>query len=255
MKTNKLSKKSIYIINVIFLILSQLIINLDGEVQSEDIIINVCILFVTIPLAFLVTKGYTWSKWSLGVILSLLCIACFTAGLSIPGFSFLFLAVGVYHLYFIIQLIILKEFKCMKVEDSSGNLKKEYTEDEIPTLLSRVKATFIDQLIIISFCILAAYIKNVLEIENIYFIITILVLAFSYEPFLTSHSMTIGQRIMKIRVAKVSMPSERLSIGKAFLRSFFKLILGWITFVGMFFSYERRAFHDYIVSSIVIEKE
>jgi uncharacterized RDD family membrane protein YckC len=74
---------------------------------------------------------------------------------------------------------------------------------------------------------------------------------FVYEPFCTSFSCTLGQKLTGIRVRMLSS-YERISLPRAYLRIVVKLFLGLISFFSLPFSKNRRAIHDFAVGSIVI---
>ena len=82
-----------------------------------------------------------------------------------------------------------------------------------------------------------------------------LIVSLTYEPFLTSYSRTIGQRLMNIRVRRHGNPNERISLFNAYLRCFIKDLLGWISFISIHFNSERRAIHDLASGSVMIIDE
>ena len=73
-----------------------------------------------------------------------------------------------------------------------------------------------------------------------------------YEPLLTSRAATVGQLLTGIRVRQYREPGSRISIGRAYLRSIVKLLLGWYSFLAMGFNKERRAAHDFAAQSVVV---
>jgi hypothetical protein len=96
---------------------------------------------------------------------------------------------------------------------------------------------------------------NVLDkFENVpdyirYVLIAVVIL---YEPILTTISCTLGQLLMDIRVRKFKDPEKKVLFHEAIIRLLPKLILGWISFLLIIFSVNKRAIHDYVSGTIVI---
>ena len=84
-------------------------------------------------------------------------------------------------------------------------------------------------------------------------IAAILLVVFTYEPVLTSRLCTAGQVAMGLRVRRYNALNERISLPAAYLRYMVKLILGFYSFFAMSFNKERRAVHDLVAGSIVVE--
>jgi uncharacterized RDD family membrane protein YckC len=82
-----------------------------------------------------------------------------------------------------------------------------------------------------------------------------LIILLTYEPFLTSYSRTVGQRLMRIRVGKNDDPTQKISLINAYIRWFIKGLLGWISFIAIHFNNERRAIHDLASDSIMVNDE
>lgn len=78
-----------------------------------------------------------------------------------------------------------------------------------------------------------------------------LVVLFLYEPVLTSRYCTLGQRIMGVRV-RDWRTGQSISVVRAYLRIVVKILLGFYSFVSVFFTQGRRAVHDMITGSVVI---
>ncbi len=78
-------------------------------------------------------------------------------------------------------------------------------------------------------------------------------LILGYEPLLTANAMTLGQYITGIRVRRLSDPGQRINIAAAYARYLTKLPLGFVSFLTMGFNQRRRAIHDFVAGSIVID--
>jgi uncharacterized RDD family membrane protein YckC len=61
--------------------------------------------------------------------------------------------------------------------------------------------------------------------------------------------------MMKIRVRKYARHGERINLLQAYVRYIFKSGLGWLSFLTVHTNKERRAIHDIIAGSVMIELE
>ena len=125
-----------------------------------------------------------------------------------------------------------------------------------PSILRRYLSTLIDSIFILSILILAGYIFQEKQgIANQVRVAIILAMFFIYEPLCTSLFCTLGQKIIGIRVRNhAAFGDERISLPKAYLRIISKVFLGFISFFTIMFSKEKRAIHDFIAGSVVLEK-
>ena len=125
-----------------------------------------------------------------------------------------------------------------------------------PTILRRYLSKAIDSIFIISMLFLVSYIfqqENSLATQVRVAIILFMFLV--YEPLCTSMFCTLGQKITGIRVRNhSSFGDEKISLLKANVRIISKVILGFISFFTIMFSKEKRAIHDFISGSIVLQK-
>lgn len=119
-----------------------------------------------------------------------------------------------------------------------------------PSPPRRYLATAVDGLAVLAALVLVPYVLTGHAIWWLRFVIALGALLV-YEPLCTSRWCTLGQRVMGIRVR--SFPElEPISVGKAYFRIIVKLILGWVSFLTIGFSKQRRAIHDMAVSSVVV---
>ena len=79
-------------------------------------------------------------------------------------------------------------------------------------------------------------------------------LLFLYEPIMTTFYCTIGQLLMGFRIRKISDESSKINIFQAFLRLIFKYLLGWLSFLTVTFNSKNRAIHDFVSSTVAINK-
>lgn len=80
---------------------------------------------------------------------------------------------------------------------------------------------------------------------------TMIFLFFIYEPLCTSKLYTIGQKLTGIRVRSMGT-TQKITLPRAYLRIVFKLSLGLISFFTLPFTRYRRAIHDLVAGSLVI---
>ena len=73
-----------------------------------------------------------------------------------------------------------------------------------------------------------------------------------YEPLCTSLGSTLGNYLMGIRVRKYDDPENRINFLQAIVRYAIKIFLGWISFLTMHRNEERRAIHDLMAGSVMI---
>jgi uncharacterized RDD family membrane protein YckC len=76
-----------------------------------------------------------------------------------------------------------------------------------------------------------------------------------YEPVCTTLGATLGNYLMKIRVRQENARGKKINLPQAFVRFIFKFVLGWLSFLTIHFNEERRAIHDMIAGSVMLEKQ
>ena len=122
-----------------------------------------------------------------------------------------------------------------------------------PTVLDRIKSTTIDTLILIVCMYFFSDILNSYENVPNWVRAVLFGSLLMYEPICTAFGATIGNHKMNIRVRKVSNENERINIFQSIIRFFFKIILGWLSFITVFTSPKSRTLHDIICGSIMIK--
>lgn len=114
-------------------------------------------------------------------------------------------------------------------------------------------ATFIDGMLILGVMILYSYIfsqdTDYIKILRIGIILSMVLI---YEPLCTSKFCTLGQKVMGIRVRRISS-LKKISLLQAYVRVVVKILLGFISFFSILFSERKRAIHDFASGSIVLE--
>jgi uncharacterized RDD family membrane protein YckC len=126
-------------------------------------------------------------------------------------------------------------------------------EIEYPTILERIKSTTIDTIIIIAFMYFASEILNSFENVPDFIRMILFSLILLYEPILTVFGATIGNEKMEIRVRSNANHAKKINFFQAVIRVILKYLLGWLSFITLFFSDKGRTIHDYASGSIMIK--
>lgn len=126
-------------------------------------------------------------------------------------------------------------------------------EPKYPSLLNRIKSITIDALIVISGMFLFNEILEKFDTVPNWIRMALFSTLFLYEPLCTAFAATIGNEKMNIRVRKNSDVTQRINLFQAIVRYFFKVVLGWLSFITIFSNKKQRAIHDIISGSVMIE--
>lgn len=119
---------------------------------------------------------------------------------------------------------------------------------------NRIKAAFIDAVIIIVLMLLFTDIFSRFEsVPDYYKIIAFVFVFLVYEPLMVSvFGYSVGHFLNDLRVKRHSNPSKNINILLALLRFVTKSLLGWISLLTISGNVERRAIHDMLADSVVI---
>ena len=132
-------------------------------------------------------------------------------------------------------------------------------EVKYPDLKTRVQSTFIDTIFMVALMFVAATLLDKINPSQdgedgwIRGIIFILIWGI-YEPVAMTIGCTLGNYLMKIRVKKHFDNTKRINLLQAYIRFVVKILLGWISFLTIHSNKERRAIHDFVAGSVMIEK-
>jgi uncharacterized RDD family membrane protein YckC len=137
-------------------------------------------------------------------------------------------------------------------------LKKEHINDSIlkPTLLSRLKSTFIDYTVIFLLLLLVSTLLDRFMINSIFPRLLVFFIVLMYEPFFTSLGQTLGQKIMNLRVYdalkyKNENQLVNISLPKAMVRYVLKTVLGFVSLFTIHSDSFGQAIHDKAAQSIM----
>jgi len=126
-------------------------------------------------------------------------------------------------------------------------------EEKYPSILDRIKSTLIDTIILIACMLLFTDILEMFDNVPNWVRMILFISLLMYEPICIAFGGTFGNLKMKIRVRKNSDMAQRINIFQSIIRYFFKVLLGWISFLAIFISPKSRTLHDMICGSIMIK--
>lgn len=119
-----------------------------------------------------------------------------------------------------------------------------------PPLWKRFAATLLDFFIIF---ILGGLVSSILPNDAPNWLLAVSFTSiFLYDPICTAFFCTAGAYLMKFRVRKFENPSQKISFPMAIIRFIIKSLLGWISFLTIHRNEQRRAIHDMVANSVVI---
>jgi uncharacterized RDD family membrane protein YckC len=122
-------------------------------------------------------------------------------------------------------------------------------------LMSRVKAVFIDSLVIMGLGLLASNLlekfENAPDSVRLFAFIFVFIL---YDPLFTSFvGGTIGHLLIGLRVRQSNDETKKIIFPLALVRFITKAFLGWISLLTVTGNSKNKAIHDSLVKSVVIE--
>ena len=128
-------------------------------------------------------------------------------------------------------------------------------EEKYPFLLERIQSILIDSILIIACMILISDVLSNFKNVPDWLRAVLLILIFLYEPIMTTFGGTIGNNIKRIQIRKKSDETQSINFFQAIIRYFFKLLLGWLSFITIFSSNKKRAVHDIISGTVMIKNQ
>ena len=210
-------------------------------------------LVVGWPLFFLF-KGHRWSLWVLTFLLALNAALYLYIAYELDLISLY--AIGVFNVIFAVTIHFLKDIQFQEYKRTVATiaLAEKYEKINYPYLLTRYWALLIDGLILTSLFGLTMVLVQNTDYRPIAFFVYLLI-AIIYEPFMLAfYSATLGHKLFKIEVKSISDIERNITFFQGILRFFTKATLGWVSFITISFNSEKRAIHDFVGASIVIEK-
>jgi uncharacterized RDD family membrane protein YckC len=235
------------------------IVNGDGDILGATI---KTLIFLLLILLF--SKKFNLAKWILSISLILYGCLCLLVGFELTS---IFYVIGFYNIFFgfyihksqALGVFRTKTYHTNRIANDGLAARRDdpimINENLYPSLVKRYKALFIDSMLILFTLIIIMVVLQENEYRTITMVTAAAFILLTYEPFLTSYSKTVGQKLMKIKVGKLENPTQKISLLNAYLRWLTKGLLGWISFITIHFNRERRAIHDFASNSVVINDD
>jgi len=128
-------------------------------------------------------------------------------------------------------------------------------DKEYASVLNRVKAALIDSIVLVAMMFLFSEILSFFEGAPSFVRMIIFIFIFVlYDPIFTSaFGATIGHQRIGITVRNEENHEKNLGFFSALFRFVFKALLGWISLITITSNEKRKAIHDYIGNSIVLQ--
>jgi uncharacterized RDD family membrane protein YckC len=138
--------------------------------------------------------------------------------------------------------------------DQQLHLEDKYDDTTFPTLVARIKALFIDILIMLAiFTAASLLIDSIGDVPGFARGFVLIFMLYLYDPLMTSLTGgTLGHKLMKLKVKRYNDPERNISMPRAFLRFIIKTALGWISFLTVTANKRKRAIHDSVSGSIML---
>ena len=133
--------------------------------------------------------------------------------------------------------------------------KLQYPQSLLPSLVVRIKAVFIDLVILLLVFAVTSVIMDAVENVSPFIKGSIAVfMLYLYDPVFTAFTAgTIGHKIMKLKIKRLKDSDKNISLFAALLRFLVKGTLGWISFFTVTGNANKRAIHDLISGSIMLK--
>lgn len=138
------------------------------------------------------------------------------------------------------------------------NTSKSLEEIRFPSLITRIKCTLTDALVVIGLMIVATQILNSFENPPVWSRILALGIIVLYEPILVAYGRTVGQLVMGLQIVEFDGFSKnrernRINIVFSIFRYLIKILLGWLSLLTVTRNIHRKAIHDTFSNSIMLE--
>jgi uncharacterized RDD family membrane protein YckC len=144
----------------------------------------------------------------------------------------------------------------MKEKIQPEEIKTESTPEvkDYPGVSVRVKAIIVDAIALVAFMLLATYIFSMFKsVPDEVRIGTFIFIFFLYDPiFTSSFGGTLGHMLLGIRVKREKDPTKNIIFPLALVRYIVKAGMGWVSLITVTMNVKRKAIHDYLVKSVVI---
>ena len=141
------------------------------------------------------------------------------------------------------------------LEDQTPNGNINAMEEKYAVLTDRVKAAVIDAIVLIAAMYGISEFLNIFEhVPDGVRIMAAVLIFLLYDPFFTSfYGATIGHSYSNICVKKDADTTKNISFPIAVVRFILKAALGWISLLTVTGNKKRKAIHDFVSTSVVVE--
>lgn len=127
-------------------------------------------------------------------------------------------------------------------------------EDLFPSLMDRIQSSLIDMGIILLTLYTCGLFYDSLGAPNWLRGASLIFVFFLYEPIMQTMGGTVGNRIKRINVRKNEDFTKSINFFQALIRFVAKVFLGWISFLTIHGDIRKRAIHDMIAGTVMINK-
>lgn len=148
------------------------------------------------------------------------------------------------------------------------NEENELLDDQItepaimmlkPSLLTRIKSSLIDSVILILLMYLASLVIGSFEQVPNYVRMISFILIWLYEPIFVTLGQTLGQKLTGLKVSHFDKSDfgkqrSKVKFHHSLIRYLFKIILGWISLLTIHRDPYGRAIHDKLSKTVMVEK-
>ena len=123
-----------------------------------------------------------------------------------------------------------------------------------PPIFLRIKAAFIDAVLIMMLLYTATVVFSMFETVNDIAKMNVFVFIFGlYEPLMVSFlGASLGHLFCDLKVERDDNSNRNLSLPTAMFRFIVKSLLGWLSLLSITASSKKRAIHDVMAKSVVI---
>jgi hypothetical protein len=255
------ASKKIYFVISIVIVASSIILFPDEELgHTEDKILGIGLLALYLVLVAFSIAGKISAKWILTMVVSEFGIIFLSAGFQISSVNLIFLGL-IYLITAIIPHIFKPQGELTKSDRKQVRIegsKRPHGQYQIPGIPDRLKAFVIDLLVVLNITTVYNKIFILFESSNdTYSVHTFIVILLIYEVSLTTHTSTVGQNVMKYRVAKFLEPTQNINVIQAIIRTISKYLLGFgaLSAIAAAITAEQRTLHDLISRAVAIGEE
>ena len=128
--------------------------------------------------------------------------------------------------------------------------------DRYTSLFPRVKAAFLDAVLMILFMYVSSELLAEFEtVPNYVRVILFVFIVILYEPLLVSlWGKTLGHHKMDICVRKEENLNQKIGFPNDLLRYTIKILLGWLSFITITNSDKHQAIHDRMAKSVMLRE-